>query len=111
MVPEKVPVEQLVTVRVPMSVPTEPLTVTVLAELIVRFDDTPPVVPEILDRLTVPAPLLVSVSAALSASVKAARVMFPVPVAIEAVPLEVVAPRVIALLVEAREPFSVVVPV
>ena len=107
---EKVVPPELVMVRVPISVPTAPLTETAPAELMVRLDDVPLGVPETLDKFTAPAPELVSVRLALSARVRAPKVMVPVPVETEAVPLEVVVPRVIVLFDEVSAPFTAVEP-
>ena len=65
---------ELVTVTVPMSVPTAPETVTVPATLKVTFDAVPDAVPLMLVAETVPFPPVPSIRVTPSASVMAAMV-------------------------------------
>jgi len=109
-VEENVVPPEFVMVSTPISVPTAPDTDTVEAELMVRSEAVEPNVPDTVDRLTVPAPELVSDRLAESASVRAPRVIVPEPVAIEEVPSEVVTPRVMALFVDERAPLTAIEP-
>lgn len=110
--PLKVAPPELAIVRVPISVPMVPDTVSAPIVLIVRFEGVPPVVPAIDERLIALAIPVPRVSVTPSASVVAPKVMVPVelpPRVVSAETLTGLVPKLITPLEAAIVPAKVLV--